>query len=65
MSFDMAAVTDEKGAVIAPDMYENTFAGKHMYVDDLVTDEANRSRGAGGALLQHLKKIAIARHCEN
>ena len=35
-----------------------------MYVDDLVTDEANRSSGAGGALLQHLKKIAIARHCE-
>ena len=44
--------------------YENTFAGKHMYVDDLVTDEAYRSRGAGMALLGHLQELAVARECE-
>ena len=35
-----------------------------MYVDDLVTDEANRSSGAGMALLGHLQELAVARECE-
>ena len=31
--------------------FENTHAGRRFYVDDLVTDEAERSTGAGRALM--------------
>jgi len=41
-------------------MYENTFAGKQLYVDDLVTDEARRSTGVGRALLGYLEEKARA-----
>lgn len=37
---------------------ENTFAGRYLYIDDLVTDEAQRSRGVGRALLQGCEHIA-------
>ena len=40
--------------------YENTFHGKQLYVDDLVTDESRRSLGVGGALLGHLEQKARA-----
>jgi GNAT superfamily N-acetyltransferase len=43
--------------------FENTHVGRRFYVDDLVTDEANRSTGAGRALVAHLEKIARARGC--
>jgi GNAT superfamily N-acetyltransferase len=41
-------------------MYENTASGNELYVDDLVTDEARRSQGAGRALLGHLERRARA-----
>lgn len=41
--------------------HENTFAGINFYVDDLITDEANRSRGVGHALIAHLGRIAQQR----
>ena len=41
-------------------MYENTFYGKQLYVDDLVADERRRSRGVGRALLDHLEQKARA-----
>jgi GNAT superfamily N-acetyltransferase len=44
---------------------ENTFSGVHMYVDDLVSDEAERSKGVGHALMQDLERIARAKHCTN
>jgi GNAT superfamily N-acetyltransferase len=34
--------------------YENTFQGVQVYVDDLVTDETQRSRGVGHALIEWL-----------
>jgi len=40
--------------------YENTWAGRQLYVDDLVTDEARRSKGVGRALLRHLEAKARA-----
>ena len=43
---------------------ENTADGVHMYVDDLVTDEATRSRGVGHALLEHMQAIARAAGCD-
>lgn len=41
--------------------FENTHHGKRFYVDDLVTDEAHRSSGAGHALLGFLEQLARAR----
>ena len=45
-------------------IYENTASGIHMYVDDLVTSEAQRSRGIGKALLDHLQMLARRRDCQ-
>jgi len=45
-------------------IYENTFEGLHLYVDDLVTDERQRSRGVGKALMGHLQDLARAARCE-
>lgn len=41
-------------------MYENTFYGKQLYVDDLVTDGKRRSSGVGRMLLYHLEQKARA-----
>jgi len=38
--------------------HENTFDGVKFYVDDLVTDEAQRSKGVGHALIVHLEAVA-------
>ena len=37
--------------------------GKHIYVDDLVTAERHRSRGAGGKMLEWLKSHARDLDC--
>ena len=44
---------------------ENTFAGVYLYVDDLVTDSAQRSRGVGKALLSHCERIARELGCSD
>ena len=38
--------------------------GKHIYIDDLVTDERYRSSGAGGRLIDWFKSYARERCCE-
>jgi GNAT superfamily N-acetyltransferase len=43
--------------------HENTCFGPHVYVDDLVTDAAVRSRGVGKALLGHCTAIARSTGC--
>lgn len=43
---------------------ENTFEGRRLYVDDLVSDEAFRSRGIGGTLLRHLEHKAEMLDCD-
>jgi len=45
--------------------YENTFSGMHMYVDDLVTDDQQRSRGVGHALMQWLEQRARELNCRS
>jgi GNAT superfamily N-acetyltransferase len=42
---------------------ENTMFGRFLYVDDLVTDSALRSRGVGKALLSRCEAIAVERGC--
>jgi GNAT superfamily N-acetyltransferase len=44
-------------------VHENLVYGRHMYVDDLVTDETVRSRGYGKTLLDWLKAEAKALGC--
>jgi GNAT superfamily N-acetyltransferase len=46
-------------------VYENTFNGRQLYVDDLVTDESRRSTGVGRALLSYLEKKARDGNLEN
>lgn len=43
---------------------ENTHAGRKLYVDDLVTDETNRSTGVGKLLLDSLTQEAHSRGCK-
>lgn len=42
---------------------ENLIYGRHLYVDDLVTDDETRGQGHGGALLAHLQSAAVADGC--
>ncbi len=43
---------------------ENTYEGRRLYVDDLVSDEAHRSRGVGKTLLGHLERLARDMQCD-
>jgi GNAT superfamily N-acetyltransferase len=43
--------------------HEKLFSGRTLYVDDLVTDSAERSRGFGGKLLTWLADEARVRGC--
>lgn len=44
-------------------IYENTFDGLQLYLDDLVTDENRRSRGVGKQLMDHLAEVARKAGC--
>ena len=63
---DMAvSVRDGKVSGIAVfRIIENTYSGRELYCDDLVTDEALRSTGVGHALIDYMEKIAIDRACD-
>lgn len=39
--------------------------GKHVYIDDLVTAAAERSKGHGAVLLKHAEEIASENHCKS
>ena len=45
-------------------IHEKTSAGLHLYVDDLVTDEVERSKGIGHALMAHLEQVAREAGCK-
>jgi GNAT superfamily N-acetyltransferase len=61
----VAADGDRVVGVAVYRISENTFAGLNMYVDDLVTDAQERSRGVGHALMAHLERVARDAGCEN
>ena len=44
-------------------IYSNLFMGKHLYIDDLVTTNAEGSKGYGEQLLQWLRDIAVSEGC--
>src|SRR4051812_46625478 len=43
--------------------FEDTYNGKRLYCDDLVTTEAQRSTGVGHALMQFMEAEARTAHC--
>ncbi len=45
-------------------LIENTYEGRRLYVEDLVTDQAHRSRGVGKTLLDYLERRAQASECD-
>jgi GNAT superfamily N-acetyltransferase len=60
------ALTVEDDAVVSVALWrviENTYEGRRLYVDDLVSDAACRSRGAGRLLLGWLKDKARSLGC--
>ena len=62
----MAAVTEGEDvrAVALWRLIENTYEGRRLYVDDLVTDADCRSRGVGRFLLAALEERARALGCD-
>lgn len=54
----IAVEGSEVAGVAVYRLYENTFTGRQLYVDDLVTDEKRRSTGVGRSLLGHLERKA-------
>ncbi len=44
-------------------LLDNLMHGLHLYIDDLVTDEALRSGGHGAALMRRLREEAAALQC--
>jgi GNAT superfamily N-acetyltransferase len=64
--FRMACIRSE-GRVVAVAGYRvstNLFYGKHLYVDDLVTADAERSKGHGRVLLAWLRALAVEKGCD-
>jgi len=45
-------------------LVENTFEGRRLYVDDLVSDETRRSQGAGKMMLDWLEAKARVLGCD-
>lgn len=45
-------------------VWETLFSGRHMYVDDLVTDQAARSRDYGKAMISWLVDLARKSGCK-
>jgi GNAT superfamily N-acetyltransferase len=61
------AVAVEGGRVLGVAVFrviEKTFTGRELYCDDLVTDEAARSRGAGRAMIAHMEAVGRERGCD-
>jgi GNAT superfamily N-acetyltransferase len=63
----LLACVRDGGRVVAVAGYRistNLFCGKHLYVDDLVTSDAERSKGHGKALLAWLREQAVLNDCD-
>ena len=61
----MAVVAESDGVVSVAlwRIIENTYEGRRLYVDDLVSDEEQRSQGAGKLLLDWLEDKARSLGC--
>lgn len=59
----VCVVGDKVAGVAVYRIYENTHEGRRFYVDDLVTDENERSGGVGHTLLADLQELARKSGC--
>jgi GNAT superfamily N-acetyltransferase len=57
-------IDNEPVSVAGFRMGQNLAWGRFLYVDDLVTAEQYRSKGAGAKLLTWLREYAIAENCQ-
>ena len=55
---------DRVVAVAGYRLSTNLFCGRHLYVDDLVTADSERSKGHGKALLAWLRALAVENDCD-
>lgn len=62
----MAVVVDGEAVVCVAiwRLIENTYEGRRLYVDDLVSDESRRSQGAGKTMLDWLELRARSFGCD-
>jgi GNAT superfamily N-acetyltransferase len=58
------ALDDEVVGIALWRLIENTYEGKRLYVDDLVTHAPMRSKGVGKQLLTHLEQQARLLNCD-
>lgn len=63
--YKLAFIKDKEKVVATAGyrVYSNLFMGKHLYVDDLVTSESERSKGYGEEMVVWLRNIAIKEGC--
>jgi GNAT superfamily N-acetyltransferase len=64
--YRLACIRDG-GRVVAVAGYRfgtNLFCGRHLYVDDLVTADSERSKGHGRKLLAWLRALALESDCD-
>lgn len=61
----VAVRADRVVGVMVYRIFENSHAGRRCYVDDLVTDESDRSTGVGKALLEHVQSVARSGSCSS
>jgi GNAT superfamily N-acetyltransferase len=64
--YRLACIRDG-GRVVAVAGYRfgtNLFCGRHLYVDDLVTADSERSKGHGRELLAWLRALALESGCD-
>ncbi|MBI1395823.1 MAG: GNAT family N-acetyltransferase [Betaproteobacteria bacterium] len=59
----VALVAGQVAGVAVFRLFRNTHVGRRFYVDDLVTDDDQRSRGVGHALIAWLEREAASRGC--
>ncbi len=66
-SYQMIGIEDETGlvALMGYRILHDFVHGKHIYIDDLVSKEASRSKGYGTILLKHAEEIAKENGCTN
>ena len=60
------AVAVSSGKVVGLTVFrviEKTYSGRELYCDDLVTDEAKRSTGAGKAMIAYMERVCRERQC--
>jgi GNAT superfamily N-acetyltransferase len=63
LTFTAALVDDRCVGLAGWRVVDTTHVVRKLYVDDLVTDAAHRSRGIGAALLDHLEVRGAALGC--